>query len=159
MVLVQACPEYKKNIKKFSLQMSHTSRWNRPYLPMNQVDWCSTLDHRLHSFSVLAPLMVPSVMASLQLRTPERDPGYFLPFVGRIGWAIVLPCRPSCLVAVSKPEIVWSLLLLSYWPSVASFHKVLTRNIYKFIGVCAPGCYNWKGLKNCRPDAQGLLGW
>ena len=32
MVLVQACPEYKKNIKKFSLQMSHTSRWNRPYL-------------------------------------------------------------------------------------------------------------------------------
>ena len=30
MVLVQACPEYKKNIKKFSLQMSHTSRWNRP---------------------------------------------------------------------------------------------------------------------------------
>ena len=31
MVLVQACPEYKKNIKKFSLQMSHTSRWNRPY--------------------------------------------------------------------------------------------------------------------------------
>ena len=37
MVLVQACPEYKKNIKKFTLQMSHTSRWNRPIGASNTI--------------------------------------------------------------------------------------------------------------------------
>ena len=36
MIQVQACPEDEEKNKKFILQMSHTSRWNRPNTEQKQ---------------------------------------------------------------------------------------------------------------------------
>ena len=38
MVQVQACPDNEEKKKKFILQMSHTSRWNRPTLVKGSAD-------------------------------------------------------------------------------------------------------------------------
>ena len=50
MVQVQACPDNEEKKKKFILQMSHTSRWNRPsQLKVHSLPWLEKILKSLFS--------------------------------------------------------------------------------------------------------------